>query len=394
MIAVKPAHRSAAPNLFSPMESPIDAEKTVRELGERFVVADVTRAMRPADFLLDGFGHDAAFVDLPRHADDVLVINTDRSGINVAYKLELAGPECIGDLGVSHAVSDVVVAGGVPRAVTVALLLPADSTIGFVRGVMKGAELAAERYGASIVGGDTKQNPKFAIVVTVVGTAPRNKRVRRWGAQPGDSLVVTGYLGSMLLGMMAFGNSLPVGDRARRVLESALVNQRPPFRLGRAVADAGLARAGIDISDGLPGAIHAICDASGVGALVDERRIPLHPELTDLVAASGLGPLQLSSAGGDWQFLYSVPPDRLAELNQVASSVGAVVGVIGTVVERGMLAVRTTDGVWRRLERLEHDSFADGSVGGGHFAKVQTSMSCVGERVDERACERLWTIGA
>jgi hypothetical protein len=73
--------------------------------------------------------------------------------------------------------------------------------------------------------------------------------------------------------------------------------------------------------------------------------------------------------------------------------VGAVVGVIGTVVERGMLAVRTTDGVWRRLERLEHDSFADGSSGGGHFAKVQTSMSCVGERVDERACERLWTIG-
>lgn len=63
--------------------------------------------------------------------------------------------------------------GAFRRAVTVALLLPADSTIGFVRGVMRGAELAAERYGASIVGGDTKQNPKFAIVVTVVGTARR-----------------------------------------------------------------------------------------------------------------------------------------------------------------------------------------------------------------------------
>ena len=201
------------------MDSPNDAEKTVRELGERFVVADITHAMRAPDFLLDGFGHDAAFVDLPRNPDDVLVINTDRSGINVAYKFGLAGPECVGDLGVSHAVSDVVVAGGVPRAVTVALLLPADSTIGFVRGVMRGAELAAERYGASIVGGDTKQNPKFAIVVTVVGTAHKDKRVRRSGAQPSDLLVVTGYLGSMLLGMMAFGKSLPIGDRARRVVE-------------------------------------------------------------------------------------------------------------------------------------------------------------------------------
>lgn len=374
------------------MDSPKDAEKTVRELGERFVVADVTHAMHPADFLLDGFGHDAAFVDLPRNADDVLVINTDRSGINVAYKLGLAGPECVGDLGVSHAVSDIVVAGGVPRAVTVALLLPADCTIGFVRGVMKGAEIAAERYGASIVGGDTKQNPKFAIVVTVVGTAPKAKRVSRGGARPGDLLVVTGYLGPMLLGMMVFRKSLPIGDRARRVVESALVNQRPPFRLGRAVSEAGIARAGIDISDGLPGAIHALCEASGVGALIDERRIPLHPELTDLAAASGLGPLQLSSAGGDWQYLYSVSPDRLAELNRIALSMGAVVSIIGTFIDQGMLAVKTKDGNWHRLKRVEHDSFADDAAGGGHFAAVEASAACAGERVDENICKHLWTI--
>lgn len=374
------------------MKSPDDSEKTVRELGERFVVADVTRTMRTPDFLLDGFGHDAAFVDLSMPPDDVLVINTDRSGINIAYKLGLAESECIGDLGVSHAVSDIGVAGGVPRAVTVALLLPPESTIGFVRGVMRGAELAAERYGAWIVGGDTKQNPKFAIVVTVIGTVPRDKRIRRRGAQPGDSLVVTGHLGSMLLGMMAFGKSLPFDNLARGVLEHALVNQHPPFRLGRAVADASIAHAGIDISDGLPGAIHAICDASGVGALIEERRIPLHPALTDLVLASGLSPLQLSSAGGDWQYLYSVPSERLADLNRIAVSLGTVVGIIGRVVEREILAVKTTDGTWRRLKRLEHDSFADGAGGGGHFSSIEASMSCVGERVDERTCERLWAL--
>ena len=393
MIFESSAEQASRHNVASSMNTSADANKTVGELGERYVVAEVTRGIRPPDFLLDGFGHDAAFVDLPRRADEVLVINTDRSGMNVAFKLGLAGPECVGDLGVSHAVSDVVVAGGAPKALTVALLLPADTTMGFVRGVMRGADAAAARYGASIVGGDTKQNAKFAIVVTVVGTAPRDRRVLRSGAQPGDLLVVTGYLGSMVLGLMALRRSLRVGERARRVVEGALVNQRPPYQLGRAVADAGIARAGVDISDGLPGAVHAICNASGVGALIDEGSIPLHPEVSDLVAATGLGPLQLSSAGGDWQFLYSVPAERLGRLTQIAATVGASVHVVGSVVEAGMMAVRTAEGIWHRLERFEHDSFADGFGAGGHFAKIEAAAPCVGERVDQRACERMWTRG-
>lgn len=360
-----------------------DAERTVRELGERYVVADVTRSMRSPDFLLDGFGHDAAFVDLPMNQHEVLAINTDRSGINIAYKLGLAGPECIGDLGVSHAVSDIAVAGGTPRAITIALLLPPESTIGFVRGVMRGAELAAERYGASIVGGDTKQNPKFAIVVTAFGTVPREKRVRRSGARPGDSLVVTGHLGSMLLGMMVFRNSLEIDKDARQIAIRALVEQRPPFRLGRAVADSGIACAGIDISDGLSGAVHSICGASGVGALIEESRIPLDPRLASVVQASGCTPLQLSSAGGDWQYLYSVPPERLTALNHLAESLSTVVNVIGRVVEPHTFAVKTVDGTWRQLKRVEHDSFADGAGGGGHFANIDASMSCVGPPLDE-----------
>ena len=377
------------------MKKIISADATVRELGERLVVSDITRKMRQSEYLLDGFGHDAAFIDFPKESDEVLVVNTDRSGINAAYKFGLAGPECVGDLGVSHAVSDVVVAGGVPRAITVALLLPADSSIGFVRGVMEGAQLAAERYGAFIVGGDTKQNASFAMVVTVIGSAKKSQRILRSGARPGDALVVTGYLGSMLLGMMVYGKnhveSIPIDDRTRAILEDALIMQRPPFRLGRAISEAGVVRAGIDISDGLPGAIHAICGASGVGALVDESLIPLHPELKGLISASGLAPLQLSAAGGDWQYLYAIDPDGLAKLEKIATSQGDVIRVIGTVVEHGVTAVRTVQGAWCHLERLEHDSFADGVGGLSHFEKIQASIDPVHIAIDHRVCERIWS---
>lgn len=370
----------------------MDSTMTLSELGERRVVAAITGLLPAPELMLDGIGHDAAFVDLPQGKDDVLVINTDRSGVNVAYQLGLAGAECIGDFGISHAVSDIVVAGGKPRAVTVALLLPGDSTLGFVLDVMKGAAAAAERYGAVIVAGDTKQNPKFAMVVTVVGTAHKEKRVARSGAHPGDALVVTGFLGSMFLGLNAFRRSLFLTEEARRILEIALVEQRPPFTLGRAIAEAGIPRAGTDISDGLPGAIHALCKASCVGALIDETRIPLDPDLADVVTTSALQPLQLASAGGDWQFLYAVPRERVAEMERIAARVGGRITVIGKFVSGGCLARRDRDGNWRQLDRIEHDSFADGARGRGHFEEMADPTKGLGQILDQSACQALWDI--
>ena len=77
----------------------------------------------------------------------------------------------------------------------------------------------------------------------------------------------------MLLGMIALPGNLELVRWVAGFLD-ALVNQNPPFELGRAIADAGLANACMDISDGLPGALFAICSASGVGAIVEEGRCP------------------------------------------------------------------------------------------------------------------------
>jgi thiamine-monophosphate kinase len=370
----------------------MDKELTVREIGERRVVGEITQMMPAPSILVDGFGHDAAFVDLHGRDDELLVLNTDRSGLNAAYSLGLAGPECVGDFGVSHAISDIVVAGGKPRAVTVALLLPVDSTLEFVRGVMQGASEAATRYGAEIVAGDTKQNPKFALIATALGTASREKRILRSGARPGDALVVSGFLGSMLLGLIAIKRNLPHGDRVRRIIQQAIIEQRPPFTLGRAIAEAGIPHAGTDISDGLPGAIHAICGASDCGALVDERRIPLHPELDELVLASGLSPLQLATAGGDWQFLYVVPPEQLLALQQLAASQGSTVTFIGNITESREIAIRHLDGAWHQLERIEHDSFADNGNGIGHFSRVGEEPAQRGAALGARHFEEVWSL--
>ncbi|MGB4499364.1 MAG: hypothetical protein WBI40_11775, partial [Methylococcaceae bacterium] len=68
-----------------------DDNKMLYEVGERFIVQEIISTLSPSKLLLDGFGNDSAFVDMLVNDEDVLVVNTDRSGLNLAYKLGLAG---------------------------------------------------------------------------------------------------------------------------------------------------------------------------------------------------------------------------------------------------------------------------------------------------------------
>ncbi|QVL49481.1 MAG: thiamine-monophosphate kinase [Thiocapsa sp.] len=356
--------------------------RTLREVGERYIVREILGMLKPSERLLDGFGHDAAFFDMQLERDEILVINSDRSGLNIAYQLGLAGPQCVGDLGVSHAVSDIVAAGGQPEALSVALLLPADTRVDFVRELMQGAEAAARRYGAVLTGGDTKKNPKFAMVVTAIGKANRDKRLTRSSACSGDALVVTGNIGAMLLGTLAYKNDLSVPKGVRALLDQALIQQQPPFDLGRAFADAGVARACMDISDGLSGTLFSICGASQVGAIIDERAIPIHPDLRPLAESLGLRPMQLALGGGDWQYLYAIPVEKLTTAQRIAETLGARIATIGKTTTSLTVIARTLEGEYRHLQRIEHDSFRDGGQGMSYFEWLGNPLNCFGETLD------------
>lgn len=355
-------------------------DRTLSEAGERGVVGEIIRSLPVSPRLVDGMGHDAAFVKVALADDELLVVNTDRSGLNVAYSLGLAGGECVGDFGVSHSVSDVVAAGGKPHAVSIALLLPADTQVGFVLDVMKGAQEAASRYGATLACGDTKKNPKFAMVVTAIGTVKQDRRLTRSNARDGDFAVVTGHLGTMLMGTVAYRKRLDIDDGLRATLDHALIHQSPPFALGRALADAGVASACMDISDGLSGTLHAICSASHVGVEIDERALPVRGDVLEFAAALGLGRLQLTLAGGDWQYLYAIPPNKFAKAKDIADSLGWPLTAIGHFSSmHDQVSVCAENGERRELLRLEHDSFDESRGGMGYFDRLSDPQHCLGK---------------
>lgn len=77
-------------------------------------------------------------------------------------------------------------------------------------------------------------------------------------------------------------------------------------------------------------------------------------------------------------------------MHQLAASHDAKVTVIGAITESQELAVRHLDGAWHQLERLEHDSFADGGNGVGHFSRSRVATVRRGALLEGSHYDALW----
>ena len=68
--------------------------------------------------------------------------------------------------------------------------------------IYKGIQLACKNYKVDLIGGDTSTSVTGLIIsVSVLGTGPKNKIVKRKGAKENDLLVVSGDLGGAFVGL-------------------------------------------------------------------------------------------------------------------------------------------------------------------------------------------------
>ena len=155
----------------------------------------------------------------------------------------------------------------------------------------------------------------------------------RSGAQPGDQIFVTGFLGDAAAGLRLIERgarlhgpttteTLPsaIGEQGSELhpLDHLLLRQlRPEPRVGWGllIGEQQLATAMIDISDGLSSDLNHLCAESKVGALIDASSIPIDPLVTELSGRRALDPLMLALHGGeDFELLFTVNPENVAKL--------------------------------------------------------------------------------
>ena len=277
---------------------------TTSDIGERALISRLlARLPRPSPSLLIGPGDDAAVVRPGRAA--LQVLTTDALVEHVHFSRAWASPESIGHKALAVNLSDLAAMGALPRWALLSLVLPPDTPLSFVDGLVDGLAALASQHGVTVAGGNVTRSPGPVVIdVTAGGEVAQRKFITRAGAHPGDELWLSGSIG----GAHAALAMLSADEAPGPALAERLHRPTPRVRLGAAIAAHRAARGLIDLSDGLGAAVTQLAEASGCGARIDADAIPVMAEAREWWNAKGVDPVQVSLAGGeDYELLLAVP---------------------------------------------------------------------------------------
>jgi len=297
----------------------------------------------------------------------VHAITTDVLIEGIHFDRSFMPMEHLGFKALSVNVSDVVAMNATPRYATVALGIPESASVEMMQTLYTGMREACDAYDMTVVGGDTSGAHSLSLSVTVVGEAATDDVVHRHGARVGDKICVTGDLGAAYAGLKVLllhrqqlqekGDDFePVLDPFSYVIRRHLA---PPAQLKtvRDWADAGVRPSAlIDISDGLASEVNHICEASGVGAMVYEPALPIHPETRNTATEFGDDVDAYALFGGeDYELVFTMAEEDLQSLDPQTYN---IVGEITALSEDGPAAqIQRADGEVLPLQPSGFDHF-------------------------------------
>ena len=343
--------------------------------GEFARITALVSMLPKGEGVIVGPGDDAAVL----RADDGqdLVVSTDTFVEGRHFRRDLLTP---GEAGARFAAanrSDLAAMAARPRWATLALAVPPLWSENEVRMFERACARELLSDGAAIVGGNlSSTDGPFVATLTLLGVVERDRAWRRAGAQPGDLLVVTGAPGSAAAFLaLALWAEPPSRERAPLEIAERFILPVSRVTLARTLAASGVrVRAAIDVSDGLAADLGHLCAASGVGAVIDEARLPADPPLRaaarmlSAFAGQERGPLPAGegellaqlvlSASDDYELLLAIAPPAWQRCASIAAELGVALTAIGEAREEPGVVLRGRDGAEAPLLARGWDHFA------------------------------------
>ncbi len=228
--------------------------------------------------------------------------------------------------------SDLAAMGARPRWLLLALALPRGTDDPWLAAFAAGLAADCTTFDVALVGGDTvATDGPLTLSLTALGEGGADVLTRS-GAQEGDDIYVSGTIGDGALGLLEIQGKLPALDTGTK--EALVARYRvaePRIALGQALC--GIARACMDVSDGLLADLGHLCTASGVGARITAAAVPLSDAARAAVAVEPTLMATVLGGGDDYELLFTAPPAARAQV--AAAAAGGAVSRIGVITRAG-----------------------------------------------------------
>jgi hydrogenase expression/formation protein HypE len=259
----------------------------------------------------------------------------------------------IGKLAVYGSVNDLAVGGAVPRWLAAAFILEEGLPLDDLRRVVASMRAACAESGVALVTGDTKvvdrgKGDQIFVTTTAVGEVPAHVSLSISAAKPGDRILVSGTLGDHGIAILSVREGIE--------LETPLESDCAPLHgLAQALLAAvpGVRCLRDPTRGGLSSALNELCEASGTGAEIDERTVPLKREVRAACELLGLDPLYVACEG---RLMAVVPAEDATRALQALREhpLGREAALVGEVVDRhrGYVTIRSGIGGERVLPML------------------------------------------
>ena len=257
-----------------------------------------------------GIGDDAAVIR-PGKSDEHWLVTTDMLVEGVDFRQDWITPRQLGHKSVSANLSDIAAMGGRPRFYTVSLGIPPGVPRRWISEFYRGLTGQGLRHGAILIGGDLSSvRESITVSITMLGESAGGRVLYRSGGNKGDVLYVTGTLGLSDTGLRLLRQGIKrSGNRLHRQAIRSHLQPEPRCEAGLWLAQSGLVRCMMDISDGLSTDLPRLCDASGTSAEVNASLLPVFRE----AEMWGLDPVHSALHGGeDFELLFAVKENRSA----------------------------------------------------------------------------------
>jgi thiamine-monophosphate kinase len=283
------------------------------ELIEKFF-KPLTKSCKASQELAD----DVAKILLKKNQQ--LVISKDVFVEDVHFLLKDGGFKIAAKL-LSTNLSDLAASGATPLYYMLGFSKNKNTNAEFCSEFARGLKSVQDEFDLCLIGGDTVSAKKLCFSITIFGALKKNQSLSRSLAKAGDLIFVSGSIGDAFIGRKTAFDDYTI---KRHFFPT------PRIELGKALLKNKLSTCAIDVSDGLLADLAQICKSSKIAAKIYFNRVPFSQSVQKFFETnSKIKPLDLLSAGDDYELIFSTKPKNKNKILALAKSLNLEITCIG-----------------------------------------------------------------